>query len=137
MVQIILLVALICCFIMSALVLWQAVNLGSNIFLVMFKYDTYATLGLVAVALIFVMLLCCGVFICFCHKGYWGICVGCFSFFSFLWWVAFIVLGAGLIYAYTFIKGVLTDSCESDTSSLKDIVKLFDDIYEEASTYYG
>ena len=101
---------------MSTLVIWQAVVLGSNIILTLLSVDQYVTIALVIMAILLFILILLGFFICFCHKDYWAIVVGCFSFWAFLWWVGLTVAGIVLIVIYTQIKKVLTDVCENTSN---------------------
>ena len=118
---------------MSTLVIWQSVNIGTNVFIKMTGRDGTVLLVLVLVAVAFLLLVCCGFFICLCHRGIFGICLGCFSFISMLWWIVFIAVGSVLVYIFQRLKALLTDICEGGTDDFKTVRDLFDEIYNEGT----
>ncbi|MGH1351926.1 MAG: hypothetical protein ACRBBN_14135 [Methyloligellaceae bacterium] len=118
---------------MSALIIWQSVNIGTNVFIKMTGRDGTVLLVLVLVAVAFLLVVCCGFFICMCHRGIFGCCLGCFSFISMLWWIMFIAVGSVLVYIYQRLKALLTDICEGGTDDFTTVRDLFDEIYAEAA----
>ena len=118
---------------MSALIIWQSVNIGTNVFIKMTGRDGTVLLVLVLVAVAFVLLVCCGFFICLCHRGIFGCCLGCFSFISMIWWILFIAVGSVLVYIYQRMKAFLTDICEGGSEDFQSVVDLFENIYAEGA----
>ena len=125
-------VGLLCTFVMSGLVIWQAIVMNDNVVLVLFNVQRLFFFIYFGMAIFMVVLVLYGLFITLCNHGCWNICVSVFSCVAFIWWLVFTLIGSAMLVIYFYVRWMFAEVCEGeDVRFFNDFGKLFNEVHIE------